>query len=334
VDRNAKQLAETVVQEVDGREMQARRGLNAAGGGAYTDFEIQTGTLSGIGEGLAPSQRGAAVEDRKRRFSEASEDRRRARVELERAREGQRRFEGERSAGIRQFEQDISAGALGDDAKQLIVQRDEARAKLDAGGLDPFAIKQEEEKLAAAIAGLASIFATSPIAATLELLSNQLDARAQQAVEVTRQIEAERESVSRGEQLSKTPGQSAQEDLEQRLQDIRNYFNQAAEESSGLPKDVAEIRGKMDEALARAEEDAMRQVAPAVFALQDARENALLQGPSRAALGASDVTTMQGQAELNRLLRGDDPAKDVNLLELEKQTKLLEELAKKENQVI
>jgi hypothetical protein len=59
---------------------------------------------------------------------------------------------------------------------------------------------------------------------------------------------------------------------------------------------------------------------------QDERQNALLQGPSRAALNVSDVSTSQGQSELTRLLRGDDPAKDVNLAELQRQTQALEDI--------
>ena len=63
-----------------------------------------------------------------------------------------------------------------------------------------------------------------------------------------------------------------------------------------------------------------RENAPLFAELAANVQNALLQGPSRAALNAADVTTMEGSRELNRLLRGDDPARDVNLLELQKQT--------------
>jgi hypothetical protein len=52
----------------------------------------------------------------------------------------------------------------------------------------------------------------------------------------------------------------------------------------------------------------------------------MLQGPSRAALNVSDVSTTQGASELTRLLRGDDSAKDVNLAELQKQTGYLEDI--------
>ena len=70
----------------------------------------------------------------------------------------------------------------------------------------------------------------------------------------------------------------------------------------------------------------MRQTAPAIFGMADQVQNAVLQGPSRAALQASDVTTMQGASELNRLIRGDDSAKNVDTVELQKQSKALEEL--------
>ena len=57
------------------------------------------------------------------------------------------------------------------------------------------------------------------------------------------------------------------------------------------------------------------------------RENAILGGPSRAALNASDVSTMEGQRELNRLLRGDDPNRDVNFAEMKHQSELLQTIA-------
>ena len=72
----------------------------------------------------------------------------------------------------------------------------------------------------------------------------------------------------------------------------------------------------------------MEQVAPMMKQFQDERQNAMLQGPSRAALNVSDVSTTQGASELTRLLRGDDSAKDVNLAELQKQTNKLDEVVK------
>ena len=66
---------------------------------------------------------------------------------------------------------------------------------------------------------------------------------------------------------------------------------------------------------------------------QQERRNALLQGPSRAALQATDITTTQGQSELNRLIRGDDAALDVNLVELQKQSEELARINERLDQV-
>jgi hypothetical protein len=67
-------------------------------------------------------------------------------------------------------------------------------------------------------------------------------------------------------------------------------------------------------------------VAPMLQQFEEERQNALLQGPSRAALNVADVSTTQGQGELTRLLRGEDSAKDVNLAELRKQTQKFDDL--------
>jgi hypothetical protein len=70
----------------------------------------------------------------------------------------------------------------------------------------------------------------------------------------------------------------------------------------------------------------MDEVAPMIASFRDERETARLQGPSRAKLSVSDTTTTQGQAELNRMLRGEDPAKDANLAELRRQTDRFDKL--------
>jgi hypothetical protein len=88
---------------------------------------------------------------------------------------------------------------------------------------------------------------------------------------------------------------------------------------------LVDVRAR-DEAINRFLGDRIRQEAPLIAGFSDEVANALLQGPSRAALQASDASTLQGQQELNRLLRGEDPARDVNLVELQKQTRELERL--------
>jgi hypothetical protein len=78
--------------------------------------------------------------------------------------------------------------------------------------------------------------------------------------------------------------------------------------------------------LQQAVKNQMETVAPMLQQFEEERQNALLQGPSRAALKATDVSTSEGAAELTRLIRGDDSAKDVNLAELRKQTQKFDEL--------
>lgn len=97
---------------------------------------------------------------------------------------------------------------------------------------------------------------------------------------------------------------------------------------------VADLTAAAKEMQARGENpaDFLRQgiknqnVAPMLKQLEEERQNAILQGPSRAALNVSDVSTSQGAGELARLIRGDDSAKDVNLAELRKQTQKFDDL--------
>lgn len=60
---------------------------------------------------------------------------------------------------------------------------------------------------------------------------------------------------------------------------------------------------------------------------QDERFNAVMSGPSRQALNATDVSTSEGARELNRLLRGEDSSRDVNFAEMKHQTELLQQIA-------
>jgi hypothetical protein len=152
-------------------------------------------------------------------------------------------------------------------------------------------------------------------------------------IEAQRELQRQ-ESAERGRRYSMTPAQRAGEELDQQVAEIREYFSQAAENSTGLPEDVAKIRNRMNEAIARAEEDFMRQIAPVTMGLRDSVQNAVMQGPSRAALNVSDATTMEGARELNRLLRGDDSAKDADLVALQKEANaILERIAQKQNPV-
>jgi hypothetical protein len=145
-----------------------------------------------------------------------------------------------------------------------------------------------------------------------------------QAREAVRQDILERQRPlleAAGQQFLQSPGQRAAEQLARDFEGIRLAAARTAEETTGLIDQAA-----VGEARQRAFRQSAEQVAPLLVGFSDEVANALLQGPSRAALQASDASTLQGQQELNRLLRGEDPARDVNLLELQKQTRELQRL--------
>lgn len=183
--------------------------------------------------------------------------------------------------------------------RELQFQRDSVRAQLEAAPADPILGRAEQELTRALI--------------SLEQAISDLEFEARESSRL-------RGDSEQGRRLSMTDAQRAAEEMQQGLNSIAKRFGEVAENTTGLVDNAG-----MQEAQARFMEDQSRQIAPAGYALQDAVQNAILQGPSRAALNAADVTTMEGSRELNRLLRGDDPARDVNLLELQKQTQLLED---------
>jgi hypothetical protein len=158
----------------------------------------------------------------------------------------------------------------------------------------------------------------------------------QQVVEADEQVRRARDASTReaeqaaaavrGRELSRTDGERAAADLASGLEDIRQRFIRDADDLAG-----PEVPLRFDaEGLAAAQQQfidqRLRQEAPAIFGLADQVANAVLQGPSRAALQATDVSTVEGSRELNRLLRGDDSARDQNLVELQKQSEILTDM--------
>jgi len=187
----------------------------------------------------------------------------------------------------------------------------------------------------------------------IDAIAYEIDARRRLADQIEKERQFDQEVAnrrnpvgdpSRGLDLGESPAARAGRETAQGLADINAAYDEQLrailDRTNGLPNDATRRdAAKVEEDRRAAEkqfmEDQMRQLAPLTVGMADARQNALLQGPSRAALGATDVTTMQGQAELNRLLRGDDPNKNVDLVELQREAnKLLEAIAKKENQVL
>jgi hypothetical protein len=127
---------------------------------------------------------------------------------------------------------------------------------------------------------------------------------------------ARKDSAARGRELMKTERQRAEEAVKASAGDIANAVKDMRDEGAG--------RQQIQDATQTAANNLGRQAAPMLAGFADEVMNARLAGPSRAALNAQDVQTTEGARELNRLLRGDDASKDVNILELRKQSELLQ----------
>lgn len=166
---------------------------------------------------------------------------------------------------------------------------------------------------------LGEVFDALPETQALRRRADEIDIAAQQRLQAI-------ERANEGRELTLTPAERAAEEFADRVAKIREYADQAVNVSSGLPADIELIRERENNAISRLTEETFRQAAPAIFGFADAVANALLQGPSRAALNVADVSTVDGARELNRLIRGDDPARDQNLVELRKQSDSLREL--------
>jgi hypothetical protein len=160
--------------------------------------------------------------------------------------------------------------------------------------------------------------------ARLEQQAVESDGRARAAQDEAASERKRAESAVRGRDLSLTDGERAGEQLVRQLEDIRQFFGRQAEETTGLVDFEAQAAAQ-----ARITQDAFRAAAAALAGIADSVANAIASGPSRAALNVSDASTVEGQRELNRLLRGDDSARDQDLAELQRQTKVLEEIKAK-----
>jgi hypothetical protein len=142
-------------------------------------------------------------------------------------------------------------------------------------------------------------------------------------------IEQRQLAENRGRELLLRPGQRARRELDQQLRELDAEINQRAAEAARDFRfgDIPGIQNEGDQARRRLQEEASRQQAPTIFSLADQVQNAILRGPSRAALNVADASTVEGSRELSRLLRGDDAARDQNsLVELQKEANRLLDL--------
>jgi hypothetical protein len=140
--------------------------------------------------------------------------------------------------------------------------------------------------------------------------------QAKAGMDVVTKDQQEKKAAVRGRDLAKTATEKRNEDLKMKADDLAAASREAEKAQAGSGQALAQ-QGAEQMALA---------AAPMLAGFRDEVMNARLQGPSRQALKVSDTTTSEGQAELQRLLRGDDASKDINLVELQQQTASLREI--------
>jgi hypothetical protein len=239
--------------------------------------------------------------------AETQEDRGRAERELREQQEAARRAEEVFRLERDRLERD-AVGATRDDFRRL----GEIDERVAGGGTT----RQEREQLER----------------ERRLISARIDA-AVEASPAVRQARdefagvAERQDLARqGRGLLLSPAEREARELGESLAAVSAAFEDEARQA-GRAVDADGLRQEQQKLI----EASQRRLAPLAFQFADEIANAVLQGPSRAALGATDASTTQGQAELNRLIRGQDSARDVNLVELEKQTQELIKLNEKFN---
>jgi len=210
-----------------------------------------------------------------------------------------------------QFEQAASGGGLGRDVQQLIQRRAAAQAVLEDRDSAPRDRVAAEGALEVINDRLQRAFEQFPEVERLAELADALDAATQGAAGFA-------DAVAEGRNLVLTDSQRAADDFLAQVQRLN-----AALEAGEIDRD--QRRAAID----RLQQDGLRQLAPTIFGLADQVQNAVLQGPSRAALEATDVSTVEGSRELNRLLRGDDDARNQPLIELQREAnKIAERIAR------
>jgi hypothetical protein len=228
---------------------------------------------------------------------------------LRAARDRFSQVEARNQAAVREFRDRALAGELGGELAQSFAERERLQAQIDAGGLDARAAEAVQDRINELDRLIQRQFEATPA-------GQAAVGRADEAERQFRRDVERRDAVLRGADALVTDGERAGFEAAQRFSDISALFE-------AIPATNTPDAQRQQ---ARILEDAQRQVAPALFALTDSVANAVLQGPSRQALNASDISTSQGTAEFLRLLRGDDSSRDQNLIELQRQTEELRRL--------
>jgi hypothetical protein len=252
----------------------------------------------------------ARREDARKGTRESGERRREAEQDVTSARQSQRNFENSRETARERREQQalFGGGPLAAEFRRLNEIEQQLSSpvnKFGENGVNGGTV-EERESLRKERAGI-----QARIDATVEQSPEVKKARAQRDA-LTDQAESAA-AADRGRVLG----------MSERDKD--------RETAAGIGADIAARASQMgsdrerEQFINDATRNAMREAAPALVAMDEQFKNAMRE-PSRARIEATDINSQQGQSELNRLLRGDDEAKNQNLEVLNKQLGKLEEI--------
>jgi hypothetical protein len=295
-------LGNTVVNELQGQEEKARREANKAEAGLR---QAVVGTGPRRAFEAAKADEATLLNGRRRgedinRFIQEELERERNNFEFGIANGSGNKVDVDRARKIRELDSRAS--------DQTLTAGEQLSAKKEAARL-----RQDQQRA----------FEDTPQARMLRANANDLDAQQQAMMQKI-------ERQQRGREMVVSDTQKRREEAERKAADAVAALT---EQRDG--QDVFAIGKDRNDAAKTAMAAMAREIAPAFVGYGEEVKNAQLGGPSRQALNASDITTMQGQSELSRLLRGDDPSKDINLVELQKQTTALQGIEKiLENQAV
>lgn len=236
-------------------------------------------------------------------------------------------------------------------------QRDAEDARINRTEVDPERDREQRDRLARLEAEreerLRNLTQAEREAA--DEIAREIDARARLIAQIEKERQFDEEvrnrqnpvgDPMRGLDLLETPSQRAARDAAQQAADAIAAFDEQVrglfDANGGLPNESilaqsADLRKQLNAGLDEVFSSAARGAAPAIAELFDQVQNAVVQGPSRAALNVTDVSTQEGSRELTRLLRGDDSARNVNVVQLERQNqsliKIIEVMTKVEEKI-
>lgn len=297
--------------------------LNNAVLSEFTDFTVQARRDSNLAKAEADTRRSRngmplndqELQDLQDTFTATEQRRQQAEKSLRDAESNARQIRDENQRARSNFERDALLGRLGAEPATLAAERARLQQEMADSSVSADRRTAASARVREIDERLGRLFEDSVAGVDARVRADLADQEVQRQKIIFDENEQRRQSALRGRDLARTDAERAAAEVRPAAADLRNFF-----------RDFQIPDQQQADALGRFLQDRAQQVAPQIMGFREERMNAILQGPSRAALSAVDINTAEGARELNRLIRGDDPARDVNLIELQKQSDLLQKI--------